>query len=300
MSRTPAEIYDALNANKASFEELNTFIVSSQVPGSTVDTAQNLAVDAASGSKVAIWRLWLWIMAVGSWTVEVLFDRHKLHIEEILSTERPHTLRWYSEESKKYQNGYAMIWSDNKFNYATDDPDARIVKYAAASERNGKVILKVAKDSAGVKSPLTGEEKTAFTEFWSKWKDAGVKLEIVSQQPDVLKVNMIIIRDRPVLDADNNLIRDGSANPILAAIQAFGQALEFDGILRLSRLVDAIQAAEGVVDVKITNANHRPAGSYPWSPVNMYVESVAGYFELLYDGHSNFIYQDDVEASVFD
>lgn len=298
MSRTPAEIYDQLNASKSSFEELNTFVVSSQVPGSTSDTATNLAVDVTSGSKVAIWRLWLWIMAVASWTVEVLFDRHTSEIKELIAAERPHTLRWYAEESKKWQYGYAMTWSDNRYLYEVDDPDARIVDYAAASERNGKVILKVAKNSGGTKAPLTSLEKAAFTEFWSKWKDAGVKLDIISQAADKLKVSIRIIRDRLVLDADNNLLRDNTINPITAAIEAFGDGLEFDGILRLSKLVDALQAAEGVIDVKITSAHWKPFDG-SWTAVDMYVESTAGYFELSM-GESTWEYIDNVEATVFD
>lgn len=298
MARSIADIYDALNASKSSFEELNDYIVSSEIPGSTGDTGMKLAVDVTSGSKVAVWRLWLWIFAVGSWMVEVLFDRHSAHIDELIASKRPHTLRWYAEESKKYQHGYAMTWQDNAYKYTEDNPNARIIKYAAASERNGTITLKVAKDSGGNKTPLTSGEKAAFEEFWKRWKDAGVKLQVVSQSADILKVNMTIVRDRLVLDANNNLIRDNSVNPINNAIKSFGNGLEFDGILRLSKLIDAIQAAEGVIDVKISGAWHKPSGG-AYSPVDMYVESIAGYFELSLND-SSFIYHDNVETTIFD
>ena len=169
MARTIAEIYDALNSSKASFSELNDFVVSTSVPGSTQDNSTDLAIDVTSGSKVAVWRLWMWIFAVGSWMVEVLFDRHSADVTAVLDSKRIHTLRWYAEESKKYQYGYPVSWIDNMYQYATSDADAQIVKYAAASERNGTVVLKVAKNSGGVKAPLTTLEKATFTEFWSKW-----------------------------------------------------------------------------------------------------------------------------------
>ena len=298
MARTIAEIYDALNSSKASFSELNDFVVSTSVPGSTQDNSTDLAIDVTSGSKVAVWRLWMWIFAVGSWMVEVLFDRHSADVTAVLDSKRIHTLRWYAEESKKYQYGYPVSWIDNMYQYATSDADAQIVKYAAASERNGTVVLKVAKNSGGVKAPLTTLEKATFTEFWSKWKDAGVKLEIVSQPADQLKIYITIVRDRLVLDGNNNLLRDNSINPITLAIDAFGNSLEFDGVLRLSKLVDSIQAAEGVVDVQLTQAWHKPAGG-SYSVVNMSVESIAGYFELSYTD-SLFTYQDNVEVSIFD
>jgi hypothetical protein len=300
MARTIAEIYNALNASKASMEELNDYVVSTQVPGSTQDYSSGLAIDVSSGSKVAVWRLWLWIFAVGSWMVETLFDRHVSHVAEILDSKRVHTLRWYAEESKKYQHGDPVVWLNDQYQYEDYKSDALIVKYAAASERNGRVILKVAKDVGGEKCALTTQEKSTFKAFWSKWKDAGVALEIVSLPPDQLKIDITIVRDRLVLDANNNLLRDNSINPIAQAIDNFGKSLEFDGILRLSKLVDYIQAAEGVVDVKIDSAYHKPAGGSSWTPVSMSVESVAGYFELLYDGYSNFTYQDDVEVTVFD
>jgi len=298
MARTIAEIYDALNASKASFSELNDFVVSTSVPGSTQDNSADLAIDVTSASKVAVWRLWMWIFAVGSWMVEVLFDRHSADVTAVLDSKRIHTLRWYAEESKKYQYGYPVSWIDNMYQYATSDADAQIVKYAAASEKNGTVVLKVAKNSGGVKAPLTTLEKSTFTEFWSKWKDAGVKLEIVSQPADQLKIYITIVRDRLVLDGNNNLLRDNSINPITLAIDAFGNSLEFDGVLRLSKLVDSIQAAEGVVDVQLTQAWHKPAGG-SYSVVNMSVESIAGYFELSYTD-SLFTYQDNVEVSIFD
>ena len=298
MARKISEIYDALNAEKASMEELNVYVTSTQVPGSTEDNSIDLAIDVISGSKVAIWRLWLWIMAVGSWMVEVLFDRHKSDITETLEAKRVHTCRWYAEESKKFQYGYTMVWDRTEYNYATDDPEARLVKYAAAAEKDGKVILKVAKEVGGTKVPLAILEKTAFVDFWTKWKDAGVKLEVISANPDQLKVNMTIIRDRLVLDGNNNLLRDNAINPIDLAIEAFGNGLEFDGILRLSKLDDAVQAAEGVIDVKTTGAWHKASGG-SYAAVNMFVESYAGYFELNVDD-STMTYQDNVEVSVFD
>lgn len=298
MARTISEIYDALNASKSSFEELNEYVVSTQVPGSTTDTAMNLAVDVTSKSKVTVWRLWLWIFAVGSWLVETLFDRHSSHINQVIDERRPHTVRWYADESKKFQYGHEMVWQDNRFIYEADDPDARLVKYAAASERGGKVLLKVAKDSGGTKVPFTASEKSAFELFWSKWKDAGVNLEIVSRPADQLKINIAIVRDRMVLDAQNNLLMDPSINPIQQAIETFGSSLEFDGILRLSKLVDHIQAAEGVIDVKLNGAWHKPDNGY-YQTVNMYVESVAGYFAIDM-ANSTFEYYDNVEATIFD
>lgn len=295
MARSIAEIYTFMASVKANMQELHGFITDPSNPASVEDNAESLLADLRSKSKVAIWRLFLWVFAVGSWVVETFFDRHKTEIKGIMDAKRPHTLRWYAEESKKYQHGYALVWANNTYNYPVYDESARIIKYSAATESNGKVILKVAKELSSVKVPLTQLEKSTFTEFWRTWKDAGVKIEIISQVADILKIDITIIRDRLVLTADNSLIRDSSVFPIADAIKTFGSSLEFDGILRLSKLVDTIQLAEGVVDVKLNHAWHKPAGG-TYTEVALSVTSVAGYFVI--DQTSIYDYQDNVIAQI--
>jgi hypothetical protein len=279
MARTIAEIYNAMATTKADMQELHDWVVDPQNPSYVMDNADQLLADLRSTSKVAIWRLFLYVFAVGSWTVETLFDKLVIAINAIMAAKRPHTLRWYAEESKKYQYGHELLWADNQYSYAVYDPDARIIKYAAAQEFNGKVRLKVTKEVSGVKTALSTDEKNAFVAFWNAWRDAGTKVEIISLPADQLKVNITIIRDRMVLNNNNSLLRDSSIFPIADAIAAFGNALEFDGVLRLSKLIDAVQAAEGVVDVKLHRAEHKPAGG-TYVEVDMFVNSTAGHFVI--------------------
>jgi hypothetical protein len=296
MARTIAEIYNAMATTKADMQELHDWVVDPQNPSYVMDNADQLLADLRSTSKVAIWRLFLYVFAVGSWTIETLYDKLVMTIDAIMAAKRPHTLRWYAEESKKYQYGHELVWADYQYSYAVYDPDARIIKYASAQEFNGKVILKVAKEVGGAKTALTTDEKNAFSAFWNAWRDAGTKLEIKSLAADQLRVNIRIIRDRMVLRSNNSLLRDSSVFPISDAIASFGNALEFDGILRMSKLVDAIQAAEGVVDVKLEHAWHRPAGG-TYSEVDMFVNSVAGHFEIDIDA-SSFVYVDKTVVNV--
>lgn len=297
MARKISEIYDRLNVAKSTFQELHDFVVDADNSYSVQDNWETLLSNITSGSKVAAWRLFMWIFSAGSWIVETLLDKHKVEITEILAAKQPHHLRWYAEESKKFQFGHALVWSNNQYSYARVDEDARIVKYAAASEKNGKVILKVAKETSGVKSALSVLEKATFTEFWRQWKDAGVKLEIVSQPADLLKINVQIVRDRLVLASNNSLLTDSSVFPIQDAIKKYASSLEFDGVIMLSKLVDAIQAVEGVIDVKLNSAYHKPnGGSYTLVPMS--VESVSGYFVIASD--SSYTYTDNVTVEIQD
>lgn len=96
MARTIAQIYDAPNQSKASMQELHDFVVDNR-PGQILDNADTLLSDLNNPSRVAIWRLWLWLVAVASWTVEKLSDLHKSEVNSIVSSKMPHTLRWYAE-----------------------------------------------------------------------------------------------------------------------------------------------------------------------------------------------------------
>jgi len=295
MSKTIKEYYDQLNAVKASMSELDSFVVSAD-NNSTSDTADELVLDLTSNSKVANWRLWLWIFAVGSWIIDMLFDRQKADITAIMDAKRCHRPQWYAQESKKFQYGYALVWANNQWEYATDDAASRIVKYCAASEKkNGTVTLKVATEVNGARVPLTVQQFEAFKEFWAKWKDAGVRLEFVNLPADNLKIDVVIVRDRMVLNSDNSLIRSNSVFPIKDALSAFALGLEFDGVMMISKLEDAIQAAEGVVDVKIKHAYLMPSGGI-YTEIAMSSDTASGYLTI--SQSSLYEYSDSVQVAV--
>jgi hypothetical protein len=296
MAQSIADIYNALCISKASMQELQEWVVDPNNPNFTLDNSETLLQDLTSSSKVSIWRLWLWVFAVGSWLLQNLFDIHKAEINNILVAERPHTLGWYALQSKVFQYGYPMIWQDGIFSYSMIDPSAQIVKYAAASESNGQVLLKVATIINGIIGPIIGPQLAAFILFWSKWRDAGVKISIISQPADIVQITMTIIRDRLVLAANNSLLSDSSVFPINDAINTFGDNLQFGGIFRISKLMDAIQAVAGVVDVKIYSAQIK-AYNGSFSLIDLYAIPVSGYISLDWVG-SVITYIDAVNVQV--
>jgi hypothetical protein len=279
MARKIPEIYDFLNVVKASMQELATWVIDESSPASTLDNSETLLEDLVSKSKVAWWRTWLWLVATGSFILESYFDIHRDEIKALLSKTKAMTLPWYAEQSRLWQFGYDMTWKDDEYSYDVIDETARIVTYANASEKNDKVFIKVAKLVQGVKAPLSTLEKNTLQEFWNKWRPAGVKVQVVSLPPDTLKATLTIVRDRLILAGNNSLLRDASVFPINDAVKKFSNSLEFDGKLRLSKFVDAIQEAEGVVDVKLVSASVKPAGGV-YSQIDMVCEAESGYFNM--------------------
>ncbi|MFN4298579.1 MAG: hypothetical protein ACK4EX_02490 [Thermaurantimonas sp.] len=295
MARSIAEIYNELNRVKENMQELHMYVCEG-TQTLRRDTAENLRADLQNGSKVAIWRLWLWIMAVASWMVENLFENHKKEIQKIISNTRPHTLQWYTEESKKFQYGYALTWLGDRFGYSSERPESQIISYSSASEEAGKILLKVAKGNKPNLQPLSPTELVAFTEYWQKWKDAGVQLEIRSLPADQISIHAIIEVDRMVLDSNNKLLRDPQIDPIRQKIDEFGASLEFDGIFRLSDFVEALKSAEGVRDVRILSAKHKSHIS-GWQPILMSVKPYSGYF--IFDYNDSLLEYTAVEDNLF-
>jgi hypothetical protein len=291
MSRTIAEIYDSLNTVKNNMTELKGYVT--ETSGTDMDTANNLALDAESGSKVAKWRLWLWIVAVASWLIENIVGSGELSLQAIINGQRPHNLRWYEEETNKWQYGHEIEWIDNDhWGYMVDDETARLVSAVSATQSgNGEVTIKAVKLVMGVLTPLTTLEKSSLEAFWAKWKDAGVEIVLVSAQPNQLELEATIVRDRLILDSDNTLLRNSSIYPITDAFDDYLEAVPFNGVIRITDIEQAVKQAEGIKDFVISSLSISPDGGV-FTLVDREVVPTSGFANLL-DGNLDFTYIDE-------
>lgn len=271
MARTITTIYDSLIAEKNSNSVLSALQPS-------VDDAQTLLSDLTSTSKVARWRLMLWVVAFGIWIHEALWDETKKEIEQIAANVVPGTTRWYARIALQFQLGYQLLYLNDKFQYAQVDANAQIVKRAAAIDLNGQVLIKVAKIVSNQVTPLTTTELAAFEAYINQIKYAGVATIIVSRNADLLKLVANVYYDPQVLDANGQIINTAS-KPVEDAINAYVSGLPFNGELLLSKLVDAIQAAQGVKDVVIVSA-HSKVGTGPYNPIAVSYTSDAGHMAI--------------------
>ncbi|GGG46933.1 nucleotidyltransferase [Epilithonimonas arachidiradicis] len=242
MARSVETIYSDLVAKKEADERLNAL---------------------NSTSKVAIWRLWLWVFAYGSWVLETIFDKHQQLIEQLLSLLKPHTLRWYRNKVLQFQYGFDLIEDTDVFNNgsATDEEIAasKIIKYAAVTESTteSRLIVKIAtEDGSGVLAPIPDEVYPAFSAYMEEIKDAGVKITVINYLPDILKLLMTIYYDPLLLTADGVSIRTGR-KPVEDALKEFMKELPFNGELILASLIDKLQATEGIKIPHLVNAQSK-------------------------------------------
>ena len=204
-----------------------------------------------STSKVAIWRLWVYIIAVAIWSLEKLFDLHRADIDKRLAELKPHTARWYRSKALAFQYGFDLLTDSDKFNNTGHTEEqieaSKIVKYSAVVEspNEGRLIVKIAGEQGEQLQPITDAQKQAFAAYLQEIKDAGVRLSVVNYQPDILHLQMKIVYDPLVLDSNGQSIIHAT-KPVEEAIKSYLKRLPFNGELVLAHLIDELQQAEGV------------------------------------------------------
>ena len=250
-----------------------------------------------STSKVAIWRLWVYIIAVAIWSLEKLFDQHRADIDKRLAELKPHTARWYRSKALAFQYGFDLLPDSDKFNNQGHTEEAieasKIVKYSAVieSKNEGRLIVKIAGEQGEQLQPITDAQKQAFEAYLSEIKDAGVRLSVVNYQPDVLHLQMKIVYDPLVLDGNGQSILHAT-KPVETAIKDYLKRLPFNGELVLAHLIDALQQAEGVKIPHLVLAqskNITSGGGYgAFETIEISKIPTAGYFTI--DNFNDIIY----------
>nr|DAP13721.1 MAG TPA: Baseplate structural protein [Caudoviricetes sp.] len=263
-------------------QEIQTFILQAK--------AQEPALNELnSTSKVAIWRLWVYIIAVAIWSLEKLFDQHRADIDKRLAELKPHTARWYRSKALAFQYGFDLLPDSDKFNNQGHTEEAieagKIVKYSAVieSKNEGRLIVKIAGEQGEQLQPITDAQKQAFEAYLQEIKDAGVRLSVVNYQPDVLHLQMKIVYDPLVLDSNGQSIIHAT-KPVEEAIKSYLKRLPFNGELVLAHLIDALQQAEGVKIPHLVLAqskNITSSGDYgAFETIEISKIPTAGYFTI--------------------
>ena len=254
-----------------------------------------------STSKVAIWRLWVYIIAVAIWSLEKLFDQHRADIDKRLAELKPHTARWYRSKALAFQYGFDLLPDSDKFNNQGHTEEAieasKIVKYSAVieSKNEGRLIVKIAGEQGEQLQPITEPQKQAFEAYLSEIKDAGVRLSVVNYQPDILHLQMKIVYDPLVLDGNGQSIIHAT-KPVETAIKDYLKRLPFNGELVLAHLIDALQQAEGVKIPHLVLAqskNITSGGGYgAFETIEISKIPTAGYFTI--DNFNDITYASNV------
>ncbi len=281
MARTLEQIYNDMTLTKESNPELDALLPNPDNYDDlfTIDNFRLLANTILTGlsvSKVAVWRLFLYVPSVAIWTMENLIDIFQTEVEATIKDNQYGQLRWYPTVAKQFQLGDQLVWDGTKYIYETEDTTKQIVTQSAATESGGLITLKVAKGVLPAIVPLSSSELQSFI-FYIKGSNsstandaivpAGTNIEIVSAINDDLKFASDLFYDPLVLSADGSLVSDPGTNPVEDAINDFINTLPFDSVFRVISLVDAVQAVTGVNNFVVLNCDAKSNADVSYTDV---------------------------------
>jgi len=230
-------------------------------------------------SSVSLESILFYVVATCAWTLEKLFDIFRKEVDDTLSLRKPHRLKWYRDKTLAFQDNYLLPVDGDVYDMI--DEEAKVVKYAAAVETpdSSKLIVKIA---GGEPRDKLSDETAMQVEAYLNWiKDAGVRIDLVNQQPDHFYC---------VVDIYYNAMQlaDRVKKAVHDAIVGYIENLPFNGEYTNMALTDVLQKVEGVVIPELRGAYSFPViGDYVKEPIHAKKIPVAGYFRAYEDTDIN-------------
>jgi hypothetical protein len=250
MARNVQQIFNEILAEKATLSSLNGLTTPSGV-----NQAQLLLGQLSSGSRVALWRLWTWIIAFSIYTMELFWDTAKSELTSLADEAFIGSAKWLAQKVKDAQLGDIPIVSDDfKVTYNTVDESKRFITKVSIGRENGVVIVKTAAGSPDALRTLSDTELSYGSAWLNAIQFVAPKAVMVRRAADKLKVDLKIYFSGLYAEAD---VKAG----IETAIRTYLATTDFDGLISVQKLTDSIQAVPGVNDVEVDSYQARPASS---------------------------------------
>jgi len=213
-------------------------------------------------SKVAGSNLFFYAYAFCVYTFELILDAFRIEIKSTVDAGYIANDPWWHSVVMAFQRGDDLVLNPTtfKWSYAVIDATKQIIKRVAVRQKVDtvdsvyKVFLYVATENNGVIEALTNNDKTLLEAYVFRQKYSGVLTKIVTGTGDVVDLS-ITINYNPLLLTSAGLSLANNIYPVNVAIANFIKNLNdtnFGGKLNVTKLIDDIQSAEGVVDAKIT------------------------------------------------
>ena len=248
MSRTIKEIQQTILDAKAASIELSAL---------EVTTTQEQTLNTInSTSKVAVWRLWVWIFAFAQYIQEQYWETFKNEIEKRIASSRIHTPKWYREKALDFLYGVALVQDKDYYDLTllTDAQiaSAKIISNAASvrvvQNGYGTLRLKVVRTVGGDYAPVLPEHLTALDVYFNQHiADAGTVVNVTTGDADLLKLKLDVYYDPLILGADGSRLDGTNTSPVIAQIKSYLKSIDFEnGKLVITHLVDKLQQIQGV------------------------------------------------------
>lgn len=205
-------------------------------------------------SKVSIEAIITYVFAFSLWVFENILSNHKADISATIEQNAVCSVPWYHARCLAFQLGDFITLNPEtyRWDYPVVDESKHIIKFASVRtvDIEGVTKLRIFVSKAN-KAALSASEKQAFERYIRDIGAAGTHFEIISQAPAPMTFKIQITRNPMVLGFDGKALADGS-DVVGNAIRAYLDGIVYGGVFNKTRLIDAIQAVSGVVDVVLT------------------------------------------------
>ncbi len=229
-----------------------------------------------STSKVAIWRLWVWIFAFFSNSLNEVFISFKSYINETFAKNQAGTLLWWISNIKKFQDNDSLEFIGGVFKYPIIDETKQIIKQVALESRYPEVIFKVvSEDGSGNLVPISENQVDNLRAYINQIKFPGTYIDVISQLADDLRLNYRIYYNAQLsVSSIETAIRE-QADSYLSNIV-------FNGKFSITELTDEFQKITGVVNPMYLSgqAKNHFQNIAEYSEIEDYSNSVAGYMAI--------------------
>lgn len=244
-----------------------------------------------SPSKVAIYRLWAYVVATVAWLQQQLWGVLQDELDALIRAQKLYTLYWWHNRALAYRHGHDLDEQSGNYptasKYTEDEiAAAQIVSRAAVIElevNNRKhLFIKVAKTANVKLAPLADAELKGLEQYFARIKPAGTKIVLFTGPADQLRLTLDYYYD-PLQLSETGARIDGTGNtPVQDAIREYLQVLKFNGEFTISDLEDTLQqlpsCAEGEVYVRSAEANYKTPAA--WEAIADSYVANSGYMEV--------------------
>jgi len=172
------------------------------------------------------------VVATSLATMDWQQESYKEDVEALILQTFPGTVAWY--------HGLVLGYEYN---------GVQIMKYCAVVEQFPSLLIKVNGEDFGVFGDES-DEMIALRAYIAENKFAGTHISIVSIEADDVEPTLTVWLDAQKFNSSGERLSD-SSTPVEDAIDAYLASVVYNGTMNKTKLVDAIQAVDGVLDVEM-------------------------------------------------
>ena len=268
MARTKAQIREEIKTSFITSEDL--IALYALVPGQTFDE---------QFSTASIEMIWL------EQFVDMIYN-HEQIVSANAANSRPQNLPNFIATVYNFHDGLPLVWKDGQFMYDLTnvvDADARMIvdRVAVLESDDGELVVKVAHDNSDNLEPLANDEAERLLFYLNQLKVPGVRIRLINQQADLLKVTLNVYVDAQQIDltTGQQLNLTEVVFPVKDAIKDYLTRLEFNGAFVTNFFEASIQAKDGILLCEVLVLQHKYA-DFAFADFTTFKVPQAGYFKI--------------------